>query len=302
MYQGIVKMSEAVTAASGGRLVMKYHPAGAIAPAAEEFDAVHDGSLDYAMTAFTYWKDKFPAAGPFTFMVAGLSPIEKLAWYLTGGGKELADRMIVGYNVKLLPGVCATPEIFLSSSKPLETLDDIKGLKIRTAGDDGEIFSAMGAAVVFTPSGEVYEAMQRGVLDAFQLSSPAVDWTMATQEVADYIYLSGVRQPAEYHSFLFNTNSWAELPDDLKALVEQCCLAEAIRYYTWMMANDIEAVKKFKDYGTNIEPASKIIEDELVRQAEIFYDEKAAGDPFFAEVINSLREFQKIYREAWARL
>jgi TRAP-type mannitol/chloroaromatic compound transport system substrate-binding protein len=160
----------------------------------------------------------------------------------------------------------------------------------------------MGAAVVFIPGGEVYEALQRGVIDACQLSSPAVDYSLGMNEVCDYIYLSGVRQPAEYHSFLFNTESWAALPDDLKVLVENCCLAEAIRYYMWMMEQDIEAVQKFKDYGCNVEPASQIIVDEIVRQAEIFYDEKAAEDPLYADVLESISNFQKNYRGAWARL
>jgi len=302
MYLGFARMSEKVTAASGGRLTCEPNPAGSIVPAMKEFDGVDAGLLDYGETAFTYWKDKFPAAALFTFRVAGLSPIESLIWYVDGGGAALAEKMISGYNVKLLPGVCCPPEIFLSSSKELNSMADLKGLKIRTAGDDGEMLSRMGAAVVSLPSGEIYESMQRGVIDAYQCSSPAVDWTLSLQEVADYIYISGARQPAEYHSILVNTKAWAELPDDLKVLFEEENLAEAIRYYIYMTGADIEALEMYKDYGCTVQPIPKDIEDELMKQAEIFYDEKSAEDALFAEVLESQRAFQKAYREGFPRL
>lgn len=302
MYQAIVRISEKVTEASGGRLVMKPNSAGAITTATKEFDGVHEGLLDYADSVSAYWMDKFPAAGPFTFTIGGLSPIEQFIWWSGGGGKELAERMIKGYDVKLLACACQTPEIFLWSNKPLKTVDDVKGLKIRTAGDDGTIFSRMGAAVVSMPSGEIYEGMQRGVIDAFQCSSPAVDYSIGLQEVGEYCYLSGVRQPQQLLLLMINTDRWAELPDDLKTLVEEECLAEGIRYYIWMTGLDIEGLQKIKDYGVVTEPASEEIVAEMVRQAEIFYDEKSAEDPFFAEVIKSQREFQKAYREAWERL
>lgn len=302
MYQAIVRISEKVSAISGGRLVMKPNTAGAITAATKEFDGVHEGLLDYGDSVSVYWMDKFPAAGPFTFTVGGLSPVEQWIWWQEGGGKELAERMIEGYNVKLLADACQPPEIFLWSNKPLKTVEDIDKLKIRTAGDDGTIFSRMGAAVVSMPSGEIYEGMQRGVIDAFQCSSPAVDYSIGVQEVSKYCYLSGVRQPQQLLLLMVNTERWAELPSELKMLVEEECLAEGIRYYTWMTGKDIEGLQNIKDYGTIVEPASKEIVDEMVRQAEIFYDEKAAEDPFFAEVINSQREFQKAYREAWERL
>jgi len=228
--------------------------------------------------------------------------MEKLIWYTEGGGAELAEKMLEGYKVKLSLDILLPPEIFLWSNKPLRTVADLKGLKIRTAGDDGAMFSEMGASVVFIPGGEVYEAMKRGVIDAFQLSCPAVDWTLGAHEVAKYCYLSPVRQPAEFRCNLVNADDWTKLPDNLKKLVEDEGMAEAMRYYAEATQRDKEALIKMKEYGTIIEPASEEIVAELLRQAKIFYDKKAAEDPLSAEVINSLREFKKVYRELYQRL
>jgi len=295
-------VSKRITEASGGRLVLKPHPGGAIVPGSKEFDGIDTGALDYSSTAFVYWMDKFPAAGMFTFTIGGLSPMEMYLWFVGGGGRELAQRMVSDYNVFLLPGAIGTPECFMGSSKPVNSLADIKGLKIRTAGDDGVCFTKMGAAVVFTPSPEIYENMQRGVIDAYQCSSPATDWSISLQEVADYVYLSGARQPCEHNPWLVNTDAWAALPDDLKLLVEDSVKSEAWNFYGEITFLDMEAVIKFQEYGTEIGPIPKDVEDEMARLGSELYDERAAEDAFYAEVLESWREYQSAIRDAFARL
>jgi len=294
--------AEAVTAASEGRLALKVHPAGSIVPGAEEFDNVHTGILNFGEVVPSYWADKFPSAGLFSFTVAGLSPIEKVLWMLEGGGNDLAQEMIEGYNVKLITGMFYPPETFLWSNRELKTPDDIKGLKIRTAGDDGEIFAAMGASVVFMAGGEVYEAVQRGVLDAFQLSSPSIDITLAVHEVTEYAYLSPVRQPCDWHFLGVNTESWEALSPGLQKLVQDVYLAECLRTFAIATKKDIAAIEELKAYGTTVGPTPESIEQELVKQATIFYDKKAAGDPFASKVLESIRDWKKAYGEAFARL
>jgi TRAP-type mannitol/chloroaromatic compound transport system substrate-binding protein len=289
-----------IKVASNGRLDITLHPTGGIVPSAQEFDGVDLGTLDFGNTAPSYQMDRWPAAGPFAFIVGGLTGMEYAAWMTVGGGGDLAREMYAETDVHLLDGWLVTPpEAFLQSTKPLKTVSDIKGLKIRTAGDDGELFARMGAAVVFLPGEEIYEALQRGVIDTAQLSTPAIDWTFAIQEVADYMYLSPVRQPTDPTWVLVNEKSWQELPDDLKQVVDEVTYAQGIRWYQSLLVKDIEAVQMFKDYGTIVEPASKEIEDELMKQAEIFYDENAAEDAFYARVIESIRVFRDAVREAW---
>lgn len=301
-YEHFVYVANMVAEASDGRLVFKPNPAGAIAPTTEELDAVNDGTIDYARTATAYWAGIWPAAPSFTFTVAGLSPMEQMAWWVGGGGKQLAEKMVQDYNVKIFCGQFRTPEVFLHTTVPLKSVDDIKGLKIRTAGDDGTIFSQMGAAVTMLPGGEVYEAMQRGVIDAAQLTGPAGNWDLALQEVADYVYLSPVRQPAETVHNIINKEKWNALPPSLQKLVQEIFFAEAVSWYTQVMSFDIEAVKKFKDYGNTVEPPPQDLVDELVRLADKFYEEKGAEDALFAEVYNSIRQYREDVREAWPRL
>jgi TRAP-type mannitol/chloroaromatic compound transport system substrate-binding protein len=302
MYEGFAEFGRMLEKNSGGRLKVKTEAAGAIVPAAKEFDGVDGGLIQFASGAASYWRDKFNAAGLFTFTVAGLSPMESLYWWKQGGGKELLHEMIAGHDVKVFQGQITPPEIFLQSTKPLESPEDIKGLKIRTAGDDGEIFNAMGASTVFLPGGEIYEALQRGVIDAAQISTPSIDWTLAMQEVADYLYLSGVRQPMDWSLNFMPLSMYEELPDDLKEVIEATADQNTMWFYGWMMEQDLVAMQNFIDYGTNIAPAAPSIVEELARQAKIFYEDKAAEDPFFDKVINSIWDFQATYRNTWERL
>jgi TRAP-type mannitol/chloroaromatic compound transport system substrate-binding protein len=289
-----------VNAASEGKMELKLFPAGAVVPALKEFDGVHDGIVDFAEIYPPYWLDKLPNAGIFAYTVGGLTGLEYFIWMTQSGGHAMLEKMIAAYNVVPIEGRFYPPETFLWSNKPLKTLADLKGMKIRTAGDDGEMFKQMGVAVVTMAGGEIYDAMKRGVIDGFQASSPGVDITLAVQEVSKYAYLSPVRQPTDYQMLGVNKKSWAALPDGLKKLVQEAYVASALTTYAKALAEDVKAVEFLKKYGTIIEPASKEIESELIKQAQIFYDGKAAKDTSYAEIIKSQRDFQKAY-QAFAR-
>jgi len=288
---------------SQGRLVLKLNPGGAIVPATKEFDGVETGVLDWAHANIAgYWVERLPAAPLFTYTIGGLSPVEAILWYVAGGGRQLHDKLVEGHKMRVFSSRTNPPETFLYSSKPLRSVADIKGLKVRTSGDGGAILSRMGAAVVGMPSPEIYEAMQRGVIDAFERSFPASDLGGGMQEVSKYMYLSPVRQPSELCLTMVNEDSWAKLSPDLQMLFEDALMADAWQFYAEMVVEDTMAVQKYIDYGVIVEPAAEDIVSELVRQAEIFYDEKTAKDPFAAEVLTSIREFQTAVRTTWPRL
>jgi TRAP-type mannitol/chloroaromatic compound transport system substrate-binding protein len=282
-------------------LVLDVQPGGAIVPANKMFDAIDAGVLDVAFETGSYWLDKFPAASLFTYMVGGLSPTEQLVWYIKGGGVELQRKMVEKYNVYILksPYMVHPSEVFLWSTKLLTKATDIKGLKIRTSGDDAAVFVKMGGSVVNLAVGEIYESVKRGVIDSFQLNTPATDLVSAMHEIAQYMYMSPLRQPCGLANVIINKGTWAKLPPDLQSLLEAVIQAGQITGYANWTALDLEAIKKFKDYGTKITPLPKEIEDEFARLALVYYDELAAKDSFAAQAISSLRAFKKAYREAW---
>jgi len=302
-YESLVRACKRAEEASNGRLKMTVHPEGAIYPATKELDGVHRGVLDFADTCYMYYKDRWPAAGILTAKPGGMSPMETLAWMFEGGGQELVDEMLKDYNVKMINGAgqMAPPEIFLVTNKPLETPADFKGLRIRSAGDGAAIMDRMGAACSLMPVGEVFEAMHRGVIDAYEVASPAVNWTMGLQEAGKYIYLSPARHPYEWNPFFFNKKKWEELPKDLQQIIEMAWREEAFAYYARAIQADLDALEKFRESGVEVLQLPKAIEDEFLKQAEAYYAEEAKKDALTAKILESYNSFKESFRAVWPR-
>ncbi len=302
-YESLVRACKRAEAASGGRLVLKVNPAGAISPATKELDAVHRGVLDFADTCYMYYRDRFPAAPIFTAKPGDMSPMENLVWVTEGGGHELILEMLKDYNVQIIKGAgqMAPPEVFLVTNKPLNKVEDLKGMRIRSAGDGAAILDRLGAACSLMPVGEVFEAMHRGVIDAYEVASPAVNWTMGLKEAGKFMYISPVRHPYEWNPFIFNKKKWQELPDDLKNIVEAAWREEAFTYYAIAIRSDLEALENFKKAGIQVLPLPKEIEEAFLAEAAKFYDEKAKQDAFTAKVLESYENFKKTFRSFWPR-
>ena len=305
-HASLLRVAENIEAASGGRVKMAVEVGGGIAPATKEFDAVNTGTLDFAVTCFMYWVDKMPQCGIFTMVSGGMSPMEALAWFRDGGGYDLAYRMVdsVGMDVQMVRngGWMGPPEVFLQTNVPLVKAGDISGLKVRAAGDGAEILAKLGASTVMMPAGDVFEAMQRGVVDAFEVSMPTLNWDLGLQDAADYMYLSGARQPYEYNPFIINKTLWNGMPDDIKAIITEVNEAETIRAYTEILVMDLASLEKFRDYGVIVDKLPVALDEEYLAAARAFYSEKTASDPFAKEILDNYWKFQSDIRAVWNRV
>ena len=292
------KLCEAITKASGGRLEVKPFVGGSVVPAYKELDAVHEGVLQMCYTCPMYNLDKWAAAGLISSRPGALPGEALRTWFNYGGGAELMNKMMEGYNVMTFPGALSPlpEEVFFHSKVKLETLDDIKGLKARCMGDGGEILARMGAATVIIPGGELYEAMQRGTIDAFEYSTLASNWVMHFNEVAEYVYLSPSRAPSDPQCVYVNKEAWEKLPDDLKQLVQDVVDKWTQAQHEYLVYESVKAVDKFKEAGCEVLKVPKEIEDALYAEADKFYEEKSAEeDPIFAEIYNSMKEYGESY-------
>lgn len=281
---------------------MPPHAGGEIVPSMVELDGVSEGVLDFATTCTMYWMDRFgPACNLFTYQIAGLSSTEQFFW-MQREGLALMEEMTADYDVVWGPGFQTVPEAFLGSKEAITGPEDIKGLKIRTAGDDGKIFTDMGASVVTLSTEETYESLMRGVLDAYQLSSPGYDYSIAMYEVVDHLYVGSSRQPQEWQPQMWNRDTWNEFPDDLKKICYEMGAAAGMNYYRFMVGEDLKSVALWTEKGVPLEFIPQSVSDEVVRRAEILYAERAAADPFFDKVYTSINNFKTDVRSTWERM
>jgi len=220
-YKGtVVPFCEMVKKASNGRLIIEPYGAGVLFPVTESFDAVRDGVVQMAMVWGGYWAGKDPV-----FALSGSRPGDPIVefsenFYLSEKAYPLVAKVYEKYNVKSLGGFDFGPAEILCSVKPIRSLADFKGKKIRSAGIGATFYSALGAGAVSLSAPEIYQALQLGTVDAAEYNDWLVNKEMGLHEVTKFIIEPVLHiGTCDDKDLLLNPKAWAELPDDLKAIV-----------------------------------------------------------------------------------
>jgi TRAP-type mannitol/chloroaromatic compound transport system substrate-binding protein len=212
-----------VKKASNGRLIIEPYGAGVLFPVPESFDAVRDGVVQMAMVWSGYWAGKDPV-----FALCGTRPADPIVefgenFYRSDYLAPIMFKVYEKYGVKSLGGFDLAPLEILMTNKPIRSLADFKGKKIRSAGIGATFYSALGAGTVSLSAPEIYQALQLGTVDGAEYNDYLVNKEMGLHEVTKYIIDPCLHCGAtDDKDLLVNPKAWAELPDDLKAIVMAC--------------------------------------------------------------------------------
>lgn len=210
---------------SNGRLQIRVYGAGEIVPAFEVFDAVSGGVAQVGHGASYYWKGKIPASVFFTAVPFGMTAQEMNGWLHYGGGMDVWEETYAPANVIPLAGGSTGVQMGGWFNREIRSLEDIRGLRMRIPGLAGEVFSTVGGEAVRIPGGEVYTALQTGVIDAVEWVGPYNDLALGLHEIAEYYYYPGWHEPGAMLEFIVNTDAMSELSEDLKAIVRYAARA-----------------------------------------------------------------------------
>jgi hypothetical protein len=165
--------------ASGGNIKLKIEEPGKIVPAFQIMEAVKDKKVPAGYTWVGYDQGKIPATPLISAVPFGMEPWEFNSWWYYGGGKQLGEELYAPVNIHpILCGIIG-PETAGWFKFEIKSLDDIKGLKIRFAGLGGKVLEKLGASVTMIPGGEIFQALEKGTIDASEFSLPEVDEVIA---------------------------------------------------------------------------------------------------------------------------
>jgi len=295
-YDMAVHFSDTVRLASGGRLDIKVYSAGELVPAMEIFDAVSKGSFDAGHDWPGYWKGKNEAFTAFGSIPYGLDAELYNIWLYERGGLEEMQNLYGQYNLFALPGGQAGQELGLNSNKRATKMEDFKGMKVRTWGWYLDILNELGASGVSTPGGEVYLALQTGVLDAGEFSSPAVNYPMGFDEVTDYIIQPGVHQPACQLAFFFNQDSYDKLADDLKWILDTAAKETQLWSYSWLNNLNAEAIRRFKENSEIVMMDEETIID-FAKTTKDYLEKVKERSPDSKRLIESQEELKRDFAD-----
>ena len=295
---GPENFAELVGRMSGGRLQIQVYGAGEIVPALGVFDAVSSGAVEMGHTGAYFHKGKIPAAPFFTAVPFGMNAQEIHAWLQYGGGMEMWRELYEPFNIVPFPGGNTGVQMGGWFNKEINSLEDLRGLKMRLPGIAGEVLQRAGGTAVTIAGGELYTAMQTGVIDATEWVGPYNDRSFGLNEVGEYYYYPGWHEAGSMLEFEVNIEAWNSLPEDLQAIIEgasQAINEDMLDEYT--AQNSIVLQELIAD-GTDIRPFPNNVLAALKELSMEYYAEEAERDESFAEVYEHYWSFyEKV--QAW---
>ena len=214
------RIADLVEEMSDGQMQITVYGAGEQVPAFGVFDAVSSGSHQMGHSGGYFWKGKVPAAQFFTSVPFGLTADEINAWVNRGGGLELWREIYKPFNIYPIPAGNTGTQMFGWFNKEINSLNDIKGLKMRIPGIGGEVLKEAGGIPVTLPGGELFTALQTGVIDATEWVGPYNDLTFGFHQAAKYYYYPGWHEPGPMLELLINIDAWNSLPKHLQVIIE----------------------------------------------------------------------------------
>ncbi len=276
---GAERFAKLVEQMSNGRLKIKVYAAGELVPALEVFDAVSRGTAEMGHGAPYYWKGKVPAAQFFCALPFGPNAQEMNAWLHYGGGIQLWEEVYKPYGV--LPMACGATGVQTAGwfNKEINSVDDLKGLKMRTPGLGGEVLTKVGGTVVNMPAGEIFTALQTGTIDATEWIGPYNDQALGLHKAAKYYYTPGWQEPNVTFELDINLKAWETLPADLQAIVRAAARDVNGDMLDDYNAKNMESMEQLKKDGVDVRRLPDEVLAKLKEVSAEVVDATAAADP-----------------------
>jgi TRAP-type mannitol/chloroaromatic compound transport system substrate-binding protein len=294
------KFGKLVGEMSEGKLTVETFPAGAIVGTFEMFDAVKAGVFDAYHSFDVYWVGKVPACTFLSSYPFSLDrPDQWETWYRELGGMEIAREAYGKHNMMYI-GPIQHDDNLIHSKIPIRSFEDFKGKKIRYPGGIiADIYRAAGVSTVLLPGGEVYPALEKGVIDASDYVGAAVNYNLGYGEIAKYIVMGPpstpcLHQPVDLMSVEINMNSWKKIPKHLQLLLEAAVGMHSYMQYAAIQKADLQAFDDFqKKQGVTIIRLKDSDIEKFKKFAPELWVKWAKKDPLAMKAFKSQWEFLK---------
>ncbi len=291
-------VEDRIEVASAGSIKMKVYEPGKLVAPFEILGAVSKGKINAGYSISGYWEGKMPGASIFSTVPFGPETGEFLAWMYYGNGRKLYQKMYddAGFNVHVIPCGIIAPETAGWFKTPISNVKELKGLKIRFYGLGGKVLSKLGASVSLIPGGEIFPALEKRAIDATEFSMPAIDTRLGFYKVAKYNYFPGWHQQATLFELLINKDTWNQMSESQKMLLEIICQAATADAFAYTEAIQSQAMKEnMETHNVKI----KYLPKEMLAEIEKTWMEVAAElstqSPMFKEAWEDLSAFRSEY-------
>ena len=277
---------------SGGTLEIKVFPKNILVPALQVFDATSAAQIDAFHSGVYYWKGKNPAFSIFGGMPLGLTSEEMITWFKFGGGYDLWRELYAKFNLYPLIGGTTGPQMGGWFKKEINSLADLKGLKMRIPGLGGEVLKRLGVNPVLLPAGDIFTSLDRGTIDATEWVGPYLDKMMGFDKAAHYYY-TGWHEPGSILEITFNKARWEKLSSEHQAIITAASeemtgtMLQEFRYKNAIALKELPKSIQIKTFPKEMMDAAK------KALKEVLADESAKSDDF-KRVLASYEAFVRL--------
>jgi TRAP-type mannitol/chloroaromatic compound transport system substrate-binding protein len=291
LWGGVEHMVKLVAEATDNKFQVQAFAGGEIVPGLQVLDAVQNGTVEMGHTASYYYFGKDPTFAFGTAVPFGPNQRINQAWYMLGGGRDLLNQFYKGYNVTSFLAGNTGCQMGGWFRKEINTVDDLKGLKMRIGGFAGRVMQKLGVVPQQLAGGDIYPALEKGTIDAAEWVGPYDDEKLGFYKVAPHYYYPGWWEGGPMLLGLVNLDKWNALPKYYQSVIEQAGQAAN----NWMMAKydqgNPPAMKKLLAGGTKLHAFSPAIMQASLKATKELYVETSAANPNFKKVLESMNAF-----------
>ncbi len=302
LQKGAERFADNIRVMSNGRLNIKVYAGGELIPPLQTFEAVSQGSVEMGHGSAYYWAGKVPEAQFFSTVPFGMTARGMNAWLYDGGGLELWREIYKPFHVIPFPLGNTGVQMGGWFNKEINSLEDIKGLKMRIPGLGGKVLAKAGGNPILLAGSEVYTALERNTMDATEWIGPYHDQRLGLYRAAKHYYYPGWHEPGTVLELTINQRAWESLPTDLQAIISNAAQAENLRMLSEMEQKNMAALEQLrKREGIEIHRFPNEVLSRLKKLTNETLIEEAERDPKFKRVYDAYQNFRK-KNDAWSAI
>ncbi|AKJ29958.1 TRAP transporter substrate-binding protein [Caldimonas brevitalea] len=278
---------------SGGRFQISVHAGGELMPPFGVVDGVQNGTVEIAHTAPYYFfgKDETFAIGcaiPF-----GLNSRQMTAWMYDGNGLKLMREFYAQYNIVNFPGGNTGAQMGGWYRREIKSLADMKGLKMRIGGFAGRVLERLGSVPQNIPGGEIYQALEKGTIDAAEWVGPYDDQKLGFHKVAPFYHYPGWWEGGPQLDLFINSKAYESLSAEYKAIVEAASAYAHVDMQAKYDARNPAALKQLVAGKAKVLPLPRTVLDAAFKEAMSLYSEISAKNSNWKKVYTDYANFRR---------
>ncbi len=286
---------------SAGRLQIRVFGGGELIPALETFEAVSSGTAQIGHGAAYYWAGKIPAAQFFAAVPFGMNAQQLNAWIISGGGLALWRELYDPFDLIPFPGGNTTAQMGGWFNREINSVRDLKGLKMRIPGLGGRAFERAGGSAILSAGSEIYTNLERGVIDATEWIGPYHDYLMGFHKIAKYYYSPGWHEAGTALEVIVHRKAFDSLPSDLQMILETACYRLNQFIVAEFEVKNSQYLEIMRAEGVDIRTFPHEVIKELRYHTEAVIKDMVQKDPLSAKAYHAFESFKRM-NKPWSEL